>query len=207
MHIARFTKSFTETRGENKFLRILVAVLIAGILWVTFSSANKDQVIMLVPPTLAEKGWVSSTQSSAEVANAWVLYVAMLLGNVTPANAGIVKDALGPILAADIQREVMEALDVQIQQIRADKISLAFEPERIVRDESNDNRFYVTGRATSEGPTGEKKRTVRTYEMDFAIEGYRPTISWINTYGSTPRTSDVVAREQAREETRQRREL
>lgn len=91
---------------------------------------KKDQIITVVPPTLTETAWVSKTQSSSEYTTAWAMYVGMLLGNVTPENATIIKDALGPILHPDIYQSTMEVLDKQIFQIRQDRVTLSFEPQK-----------------------------------------------------------------------------
>ncbi|HCE5829284.1 TPA: pilus assembly protein, partial [Pseudomonas aeruginosa] len=96
------SNSFDGMRGENQFLRIAVAGLVLSNLLVSCSALNKDEVVTVIPPTLTETAWVSKTQSSGEYADAWALYIAMMLGNVTPHNASVVKDALGPILDKSI---------------------------------------------------------------------------------------------------------
>jgi conjugal transfer pilus assembly protein TraE len=192
-----FEKTFDGMRGENKFLRFAAAALVVLLFAQSCANASKDEPIAIVPPTMTEKGWVSQTESSSSYTDAWVLYVGMMLGNVTPSNASIVKDALGPLLHPEIYQDVMEVLDEQIFLIRQDRVSLSFEPEKVLRDSTNENRFYVTGRSVSEGPTGDKTRTVRTYEIDFSISNYKPRIDWLATYAGSPRTPDVLAREQA----------
>lgn len=121
------SNSFDGMRGENQFLRIAVAGLVLSNLLVSCSALNKDEVVTVIPPTLTETAWVSKTQSSGEYADAWALYIAMMLGNVTPHNASVVKDALGPILDKSIYQDTMKVLDTQIHQIRQDRVTLSFE--------------------------------------------------------------------------------
>lgn len=201
-----FEKTFDGMRGENKFLRMIVAALVVLVLVQSCTNASKDEVITIVPPTLAEQGWVSKTQASSAYTDAWVLYVSMMLGNVTPSNAEIVKEALGPLLHPEIYQNVMKVLDDQIALIRQDRVSMSFEPEKVLRDSTNENRYYITGRSVSEGPTGDKSRTSRTFEIDFAMANYKPRIDWIATYAGSPRTPDVLAREQATKERETRRD-
>lgn len=201
-----FEKSFDGMRGENKFLRMIVAALVVLVLVQSCSNASKDEIITIVPPTLAEKGWVSASQASGEYSDAWVLYISMMLGNVNPSNATIVKDALGPLLHPEIYQNVMKVLDDQIALIRQDRVSMSFEPEKVLRDSTNENRFYITGRSVSEGSTGDKTRTSRTFEVDFSISNYKPQIDWIATYAGAPRTPDVLAREQATKDRETRRD-
>ncbi len=99
MLLKSMSQSFDGMRGENKFLRIAIVALIVSNLFVSCSAINKDEIVTVVPPTMTEKSWVSKTDSSAEYVDAWAMYIAMLLGNVSPENAGVVKEAIGPILA------------------------------------------------------------------------------------------------------------
>lgn len=198
--------SFDGMRGENKFLRLLVALLGIG-LWVSSCTAmKKDHIITVVPPTLTETAWVSKAQSSSEYTEAWALYVGMMLGNVTPANAAIVKEAIGPLLEPDIYQSTMDVLDKQIFQIRQDRVSLSFEPQKVLRDTVNPNRFFVTGRSVTEGPAGDKRRTNRTYEMELIIKNYKPVLSWIGTNTGDARTQDVIDRELKQQQQAEERE-
>jgi len=206
MLLKSMSQSFDGMRGENKFLRIAIAGLIVTNLFVSCSAINKDEIVTVVPPTLTERSWVSKVDSSAEYVDAWAMYIAMLLGNVSPENAEVVKDAIGPILAPDIYQQVMDVLEKQIHAIRQDRVSLSFEPQKVLRDAANANKFFVTGRAVTQGPAGDKRRTNRTYEFELKIRDYKPVISWMSTNTGDPRTQDVIDREQAKEQKTKERE-
>lgn len=195
-----FQQSFDGMRGENKFMRIALLCTVILLFIQHCANQNKEQIITIVPPTMTETGWLSKTSAGSEYTESWAMYVAMLLGNVTPQNAGIVKDSLGSLLAPDLYQDVMAVMDNQIHQIRQDRVSMSFEPDKILRDPDNLNRLYVTGRSTTEGVTGNKVRTNRTYEVDLIIRNYKPVIQWVSTYAGGPRTAEVIARERAIEE-------
>ncbi|MFB8832025.1 TraE/TraK family type IV conjugative transfer system protein [Azotobacter sp. CWF10] len=76
--------TFDTLRGEAKFLRMVVLGLIVANLFVSCVAISRDQVVTVVPPTLAEQSWVSKTKAGEEYTEAWAMYIAMLLGNVTP---------------------------------------------------------------------------------------------------------------------------
>lgn len=204
MLLKYFEKSFDGMRGENKFMRIAVAALIILLFAQHCSTSNKSEIITVVPPTLAEKSWLSETQASAEYVESWAMYVSMLLGNVNPANADVAKDAIGQLLSPDIFQNVMTVMDDQIHKIRQDRVSMNFEPEKILRDGVQSDLFYVTGRSISEGPTGDKTRVNRTYEVRVMMKNYRPSVTWVQTYTGSPRTPDVIEKEKALEERRAR---
>ena len=92
------SQSFDGMRGENQVLRLALAGLVLSNVLVSCSALNSDAIVTVVPPTLTETTWVSKTQSGGEYTEAWALYIAMLLGNVTPHNADVVKAAIGTIL-------------------------------------------------------------------------------------------------------------
>ncbi len=195
MLLSNLKNSFDGMRGENKFLRLILFAMTVALIASSCSAMKKDQIITVVPPTLTETAWVSKTQSSSEYTTAWAMYVGMLLGNVTPENATIIKDALGPILHPDIYQSTMEVLDKQIFQIRQDRVTLSFEPQKVLRDTVNEHRFFITGNSVSEGPAGGKRRSNRTYEVDLQIKNYKPVITWISTNTGDARTQDVIDRE------------
>lgn len=192
-------QSFDGMRGENQFLRLVVMALAVCLLVVGFAAVTKDVVVTVVPPTLTEKAWVSKTEAGAEYTEAWALYIAMMIGNVTPSNASIVKDAIGPLLESSIYQDTMNVLDKQIHQIRQDRVTLSFEPQKVLRDSVNANKFFVTGRSIAEGPTGEKKRGNRTYELELQIKNYKPVLSWISTNSGNAKTQDIIEREEAKQ--------
>ncbi|WP_137887491.1 TraE/TraK family type IV conjugative transfer system protein [Pseudomonas sp. 2FE] len=206
MLLKTLTNSFDGMRGENQFLRIAAAALLVSNLVVSCSAMNRDEVVTLVPPTLTEKTWLSKTQAAGEYTEAWALYIAMMIGNVNPHNATVVKDAIGPILDKAIYQETMTVLDKQIHQIRQDRVSLNFEPQKVLRDNVNPNKFYVTGRSISEGPAGDKKRSNRTYEIELTIQDYRPNLTWVGTNTGDARTQDIIDREAAKERNQAERE-
>lgn len=199
-----FEKSFDGMRGENKFMRIALTALVILLFAQHCSNSSKDEIITIIPPTLAEKSWVSETQASAEYVESWAMYVSMLLGNVNPANADIAKESIGKLLAPEIYQDIMTVMDDQIHKIRQDRVSMTFEPEKILRDAVQPELFYVTGRSITEGPTGDKTRVNRTYEIKVGMFNYRPRVTWIQTYSGSPRTPDIVEKERAIEERRAR---
>lgn len=198
MILKTMKNTFDGMRGENQFLRLALAGALVANVVTSCAVMNREEIVSIVPPTLTEHAWVSKSTASAEYIESWAFFVASLIGNVTPHNATVVKDALGPLLDQDIYQNVMSVLDQQIHQIRQDRVTLAFEPEKVLRDNTNPNKLYVTGRSVSEGPSGGKKRVSRTYELELTIKNYKPVITWVSTNTGDARTADVVAREDAK---------
>ncbi|HHG4593416.1 TraE/TraK family type IV conjugative transfer system protein [Pseudomonas aeruginosa] len=195
MLLGSLKNSFQGMRSEVKFTRIALILAIFSTMVTSCSALRRDQPVVVVPPTMTEKAWVSKTQAQDEYTIAWALYIAMMLGNVTPQNADIVKQAIGPLLDPSIYQETMAAIDKQIQQIRQDRVSTHFEGQKVLRDNTNPNKFFVTGHSVAEGPAGDRKRENRTYEFELKIHDYHPVISWLSTNSGEARTQDVLDRE------------
>ena len=195
MLFGNLKKSFSGLQGEVKFYRTALILLVFAQMVTSCASLRREEKVTVIPPTLTEKAWVSKTQASGEYTSAWALYLGMMLGNVNPDNADIIKEAIGPILDPSIYQDVMVVLDKQIQQIRQDRVSLSFEPKKVLRDNLNPSKFYVSGYSVAEGPAGDRKRENRTYEFELVIKDYRPNLTWMATTRGDPRTQDVKDRE------------
>ena len=62
----------------------------------------KPVPVILVPPTLPGEVEIARNQGSGSLKESWGLYLAELLGNVTPGNAAFIERSLGPLLDASI---------------------------------------------------------------------------------------------------------
>lgn len=201
-----FKRSFEGTANENKFLRMAVMGSLVTNLLLVFIAFSKDTVVSITPPTLTENAWVSATQASEEYTEAWALYVAQTIGNVHPGTAGMIRQTLEPLLAADIYQDVVNKINEQVDQIRRDRVRLSFEPKEILREKNNDNKFFVVGRSLMQGPNGKPERANVTYEVELKVRNYKPIITYVTTYQGKPRTDDVVRREEKTQNARKRME-
>lgn len=205
MKLLKFIRTYEGTQAENRWLRLFVGGLVALTLILAIKSFSQETVVVLQPPTLEEEGWLMKNQSSQSYQEAWGLFLASLLGNATPANVGFLKEKLSPLLSPDIFNEVIEAIQVQANQIKTDRVTMRFEPRFVVYEEST-NRVYVQGYSFIKGVSGIEDRTDRTYEFEVQINRYLPQIAYINTYEGKPRTNRVREQTERREEMRKERE-
>jgi conjugal transfer pilus assembly protein TraE len=69
-------------------------------------------------------GWHVAKQggdaASSELKESWGLYLAELLGNVTPTNADFIGKAIAPLLSTELYRSVMDALSEQVNALKID---------------------------------------------------------------------------------------
>lgn len=185
-----FMQSWQGTQLANRWQRLLIGALVLSNLLLAVAAMSRDTVVSIQPPTLSEPAEVSRKQASKTYLEAWGLYLAELMGNVTPGNVAFIREALEPLLAPEVYQPVVDVLEIQARQIREDRVTLKFQP-RQVEYELATGHVFVTGYSLIAGPSGDEQRQTRTYEFDIEIEQYRPLLSWMDTYEGPARTKRV----------------
>lgn len=187
MNIANFLETWRGTQFENKFLRIITVLLSASLLILVVSFVNREIPVILVPPEITEQVRISKNSADAETKKAWALYVAQLIGNVTPGNADFVAEVIEPLLHPRIYKSVRENLAYQIESLKLERVSLNFTP-RAVAYEPDTDRVYVNGTLISQGLGDARDQSVRTYELEIDIDNFRPMITFLDVYKGGMRT-------------------
>ncbi|MCV5185818.1 type IV conjugative transfer system protein TraE, partial [Escherichia coli] len=76
------------------------------------------------PFTLTEEAWVTKSNASQSYKEAWGFAFAQLLGNVTPGTVDFVKERITPLLSPSIYQDVIDAIEIQAQQIKNDRVTM-----------------------------------------------------------------------------------
>lgn len=189
MNVGQFLSTWHGTQFENKFLRVVCVGLTASVLMLVLSVMNTEETIVLIPPNLSTEARISKNSADAETKKAWGLYVAQLIGNVTPGNADFVAEVIEPLLHPNIYKSVRENLAYQIESLKLERVSLSFTP-RSVAYEPDTDRVYINGSLTSQGLGDAKEKTNRTYEMEIDISQFRPLITFLDVYKGGIRTQN-----------------
>ncbi len=197
-----FLQTWQGTQRENRWQRALIAVLVVANLLLSIAALSKNTVVAIQPPTLSTSAEIARNHATEPYLESWGLYLAQLIGNVTPGNVSFVRKAIEPLLAPAVYQDVIATLERQSAQIQEDKVTLKFQPRQVVY-ETQTGHVFVTGYSLVAGPSGDDTRQTRTYEFDIDIEQYRPKLNWMTTYEGRARTQRV--REKLTE-TQQRRE-
>jgi conjugal transfer pilus assembly protein TraE len=183
-------------RGQQRLLFgsvVLLALMGLTIAAMSVALVRKEQLVVLVPPTLSEETALTRTGGSRDYMRAWGLFVAQALGNVTPGNIAHVRTTLEPLLSAGVYTAVVSRLESETTKIEQDRLSVRFEPQRVLVEEAR-NRVYVNGISVVETLVGATTRAQVTYEIEISVAGYRPRIDFVNTYEGEPRTAAWLER-------------
>lgn len=193
MDYLKFTASYRNTGRFVLALEITVFILvIADGLLAAALFGHRDAVV-LVPPHLNGEVRILADRSSQGYVKAWGLFLAGLLGNISPANVKFVQKSLEPMISPGVYREVTDILNVQAEEILADHISITFEPKSVTFDEESE-LVFVTGQTRVKGPTGPAKTFLRTYEFLIGMEDYRPSLKWMEMYEGNPRNGKTTGK-------------
>lgn len=203
MDIKKYLSTFHGLKMEAYYNRIITGGLLLLTCFLTFVLATRPTIVTIQPWTLAEDAQVTRDDASRSYLEAWGFALAELVGNVTPGNVEFISDRLKPILDPKVYQSVLEGLESNARTLVEERITMRFEPRRVVFEKSS-GKVYVYGYSfIRQGTSFEsERRENRTYEFTMKIANYAPLLMGIDTYEGTPRTRDVVEKEKTQEATR-----
>lgn len=186
MKIRDFLESHQGIKTQNQWQRHAIVALGISNTLTAIAICLQEPSVILVPPTLPGEVIVAQNQGSGSLKETWGLYVAELIGNVTPGNASFIERSIGPLLSAAIYPEVMSILGAQVEALKQDRISVHFRSREVIYEATSD-RVFVTGEQTSQGPLGAPESHPRTYEFRIGFHHYRPSVDHLDVYPGDPR--------------------
>ncbi len=205
MELKNFLKTWEGTQAENRWNRLIIVGLIVVLLIVAIKAFTKESIVVLQPPQLSEEGWLSSNDASRSYQEAWGVWMATLVGNVTPGNVSFLKERIGPLVSPAIYSDVVSAIELQANQIRNDRVSMRFEMRQVEYEEET-KKVFVYGNSFSKGVSGQEDRSERTYEYIVRIDRYVPVFEYMSTYEGRPRSQRILQQMEHREKLRNDRE-
>ncbi|MEQ1529055.1 MAG: TraE/TraK family type IV conjugative transfer system protein [Methylococcales bacterium] len=187
MNLQRFMGDWNILQAENRFHRFILIGLLVSNLTLAFAVISKERSVVLVPPNLASEVEITRNSASGAFKESWGLYLAELLGNVTPDNSDFISKAISPLLATDIYQTVMAAMAEQIRAIKIDHVTTTFKPKQVFFEDKS-NKVFITGDLTAQGPNTRGETRNRTYEFIMTLNNYRPKLEYIDVYPDDPHT-------------------
>lgn len=104
---------FRRWNELNKIVAILLisnVVLAVGFTIAAAKNATSHERVVLVPPNMTESAEVAWRNASGEYFKSWGLYVATMIGNITPSTVDFTVDSLSNLFAAEIYTSLREKL-------------------------------------------------------------------------------------------------
>lgn len=188
MKMSTYLSSWDGAIKENRFHRLALLGAMLVILIQSIALWRQDSTIILVPPQMEERGQISGSSASEAVQVSWGMYIATLLGNVTPQSVEVLATNVGQHLSPRMYRPVLTQLQEQVKTIQEEQITVAFVPT-LARWESSLPGVVVSGEMITRGIRGGEKRMQRTYELKFVVQNYRVLLDDLRAYEGTWQTN------------------
>ncbi len=173
MEIKKFFETYSGMLLENRIYRwVVVVLLLSNLVLVVLLRSN--QTVVLVPPTLEREAKVGARQADRGYVEAWGLFFATLMGNVTPRNIDFVLTNLQRYMAPAIYQEMSQTMVEQAKALKSGNYAMSFTVQEIVYEDVG--KVHVRGQAVMHSPLGKSQILPRTYEFQIAVRNYTPVL-------------------------------
>lgn len=178
------------TIKANVALSISNAVLavLVGVLFIQSLSQKED--VVLVPPVVDKEMRIGITSANKDYMESFGLYVATLVGNVTPKNATTITEYLSQNFDSEAYAQIRKTIlaAVETSEFREAAASSKFEPNA-VHFEAPTSKVFVSGDMHLVTTLGGQPPRPITYEMVIRIVNRRPVVYSLTSYdGAEPHT-------------------
>jgi conjugal transfer pilus assembly protein TraE len=181
----RWIRNWKSTLAENFFLRSITLLLGISLVITTLMLSVKSQRILLVPPQITKEFWIERDRVAPEYMEQIGVFIAMLVGNLSPGNA---ESNVNMLIEHYLDRSlkhpetVRELLGQGASYIKKNNITQAFFPSSIfvaatdnmkVRVEGSNVMNIGTARMSGERVSYLIRFNAREYKLyveEFAIE-------------------------------------
>lgn len=204
MDLKNYLKTYEGAIKENFFDRISLIICLVIIFILLIAVLSKKTLVTITPYTMDQDAWINNKDGSTSYKEAWALFFAQELGNITPDTIDFVSKRIGPLLSPSIYQDFMEIIHTQAEHIKEDRITLRFEARSVVY-EPETNKTFVTGNLYTRSVSGKEFHEFRTYEFDIQISNYAPVLMSMNTYNDQPKTLKQLQLEESRRRAREER--
>ena len=205
MHYKNFASTWLSLHASNRFLKFVCIFLMTLNLITLVGWLKKDTVVVLIPPGLSEKSELAKNKASEGYKKAWGMYVATLIGNVTPENADFILESFSGMVTGEIRSIVSEQIAQELDTLKLEKVSTSFDIVRVTYEPETD-KVFVTGRNRITGIGGKSTPTEQTFEFKIDVKQYSPIITQMASYQGMPKLLSVLQKEEAKEKAQEERQ-
>ncbi|AEM49124.1 type IV conjugative transfer system protein TraE [Acidithiobacillus ferrivorans SS3] len=183
-----FRKTYDKLAENSRLYLFVIVALVIVILsqqWMIFTIKTETR---LVPPYLDRAVNIGYATASAGYYESWGLYVAELVGNLTPGDATYVANSLGKLFDANDFAIVKGKVLATAAAERGDQANFFFQAKRTIWQAAN-KTVFVYGLLSQINNLGQTVSKVHyTFSMAVHIEGGRPVLDNFNAYQGGPHT-------------------
>jgi conjugal transfer pilus assembly protein TraE len=194
LKLSDLTRNWEATKTANAVLLGAVVVLSLSNIYLTIRLSESKIDRVLIPPMLTEQVRVGYAMADDAFYKSWGLYVAELVGNLTPGSAPFVAKALARLFPSPDAATVRESVLAKGRELDQNGAVSFFKADQLVHEPAT-SRVFVAGVQRQMSPSGAAMSVQNvTYEMSIEVRAGQPVITNLKNYEGEPRTSDWVAK-------------
>ncbi|MEB8475613.1 type IV conjugative transfer system protein TraE [Acidithiobacillus ferriphilus] len=188
MNLKLFSLKIDTLLKNNAVLLAVVIVLTVLLAIFGWELAMAKRETILVPPELNKAVKIGYASADADYYKSWGLYVAELVGNLTPGNAPFVADNLGRLFDAASYQKVKQAVLSSAKEEAEEQANFVFDAQNVIWQPVNDTVF-VQGLLYQINPEGQMvSKQKYTFQMSVHIQAGRPVLGGFEPYVGSPHT-------------------
>lgn len=145
---------------------------------------------VLVPPVVDEKMVIGENSASQSYLKSFGLYVATLIGNITPSNASFIVDSISSFISPSIYPQIRKTIlaTAQSTTFKDAAMTTKFVPRQVIYEPDTD-KVFVLGDSTVLSSVGAQSARSLVYEMVIKIQDKKPVVYTLDAYeGTQPHT-------------------
>ncbi len=183
-----FVKGYEALIERNRiFLWIVVAQTVV-ILFLGWSLMVERVRVVDTPPYLDKAVRIGYATASKDYLDSWGLYVAELVGNLSPGSASYTADALGKLFSSDDFNAVKSKVLATAQLEKADNMTFVFDARKTIWQPEN-RTVFVYGHLKYINDYGRQTANIPyTFSMTVHIDAGRPVLGSFESYKGEPHT-------------------
>lgn len=184
---SKVLKNYNKTISMGGHMGIAVVIMAVANIWLISLVAKKEVTAIVTPPTFTEQISMRGNQVSESYQSMWAMFVAEMIGNISPSRMDIVLQTMQRMIPAKNWGEVKEQMTAQLARLKIRKIEEKFS----VKDVSIDpvtKVVWVTGeKETTSIRTGRSVSEMWTFEVRIDTNGVgSPVITHLKQYAGAP---------------------
>lgn len=180
----RFEKARQTWRGmtlEAWLMRVAIGALILINGTLVFLMTQVERTIVFAPPVVDEEFYVTKSDASQSYWEMWSYTIATQIGNITPGNVEFILERLKEIAAPESYRSIVDTAYQQLNELRSQGVSMAFEPNTVVYDPRQEV-YRILGRQHMWTISGRRTTRSMAFEFKWRLDNYRPRLTYISAY-------------------------
>lgn len=183
MLIDKFKRKVREATTINGVLLAIAVASTASTVLLAMKVYSEHERVVLTPPHVTERMEISWDSANAEYYKAFGLYVAGLIGNITPKNADFIVDILSSFIHSSIYADVRTKLKAITEDpvFRDSGAYSYFIPDQILY-EPDTKKVFVIGNVMLGTAARQPRPEAIVYEFQIRIENGRPIVFGLQSY-------------------------